>query len=47
MSKKMYMKPEMKAVFLQQKLQLLQVSSVDGEGMQWNSGGISSEYGDR
>lgn len=47
MSKKMYMKPEMKIVFLQQKLQLLQVSSVDGEGMQWNSDGIPTSDEDR
>ena len=47
MSKKMYMKPEMKAVFLQQKLQLLQVSSVDGEGMQWKPGGFEDDELDR
>ena len=47
MSKKMYIKPDMKVVFLQQKLQLLLVSSVDGEGMNWNSNGIPSEEYDR
>ena len=46
MSKKMYMKPEMKAVYFQHQPQLI-VTSATGEGMQWNSEGISSEYGDR
>ena len=35
MSKKMYLKPEMKAVYFQHQPQLV-VTSAKGEGMHWN-----------
>lgn len=46
MSKKMYMKPEMKAVYFQHQPQLV-VASATGEGMHWNPGGIPTSDEDR
>lgn len=46
MSKKMYLKPEMKAVYFQHQPQLV-VTSAKGEDMHWNPGGIPVSDEDR